>query len=94
VSEENHAPASYRSIVLTYLALLLLAALSVTLSTMSLGAGNVWAPLGIGVLQAALVVLYFMHLRKENWLWQLLFLIVVMSLEMFIGLTFVDVLYR
>ncbi len=94
MSAENHAPASYRSIVLTYLALLLLAAVSVTVSICHLGAANVWVPLGIGVLQAALVVMYFMHLRKENWLWQLLFLIVVMSLEMFIGLTFVDVLYR
>jgi cytochrome c oxidase subunit 4 len=94
VSPENNAPASYRSIALTYVALLLLVAVSVTLSTIALGAGNVWVPLGIGFVQAALVVLYFMHLRTENWLWQLLFLIVLMCLEMFIGLTFVDVLYR
>lgn len=94
MSAESNAPASYRSIVLTYLALLLLAAVSVTLSTFALGAGNIWIPLGIGFIQAALVVLYFMHLRHENWLWQLLFLVVLMCLELFIGLTFVDVLYR
>ena len=92
--EEPKAPASYRSIHLTYLALLLLAATSVALSLCSLGAANLWAPLGIGFVQAALVVLFFMHLRQEDWLWKTLFLMVVMTLELFIGLTYVDVLFR
>lgn len=94
MSEEPHAPASYRSILVTYVALLLLAGSSVAISVSSLGAANIWAPLGIGVVQATLVVMFFMHMRQENWLWKALFLMTIMTLELFIGLTFVDVLFR
>lgn len=94
MSEEPHAPASYRSILITYVALLLLAASSVALSVQHLGLANLWAPLGIAFVQATLVVIFFMHLRQESWLWKTLFLVVIMTLELFIGLTYVDVLFR
>ena len=94
MSAEPHAPASYRSIILTYFALLLLAATSVAFSVRNLGTVNLWAPLGIAFIQAALVIFFFMHMKHEGWLWKTLFLMVIMTLELFIGLTYVDVLFR
>ena len=94
MSEEPKAPASYRSILLTYLALLLLAATSVALSLCSLGAANLWVPLGIGFRPGGAGGHVLHAPEAGNWLWKTLFLMVVMTLELFIGLTFVDVLFR
>lgn len=85
---------SYRSTLFTYVALLLLAAWSVLLTVLHLGQVNLWAPLAIGVVQAALVVLFFMHMSQESRLWKTLFLSVLAILAIFIGLTYVDVLFR
>ena len=85
---------SYRNTLFTYVALLLLAGWSVLLTLLHLGRVNLWAPLAIAVVQAALVVLFFMHMSQESRLWKMLFLTVLAILALFIGLTFVDVLYR
>ena len=94
MAEENYPNASYISIGLTYVALILLAALSVTLSTLNLGSINLWAPLAIAPVQAGLIVYFFMHMRYEKKLLALLFLTVLVVLALLIGLTFIDTLYR
>jgi len=92
--EEKYPNASYTSIFLTYIALLLLAAVSVMISTLKLGKINLWVPLAIAPLQAGLVIYFFMHMRYEKKLWALLFLTVLVVLALLIGLTFIDTLYR
>lgn len=92
--EEKSPPASYRSILLTYAALLLLAAASVTISTLKLGGINLWGPLAIAPVQAGLVIFFFMHMRNEHRLLKILLLTVLVTLAVFIGLTFVDTLFR
>jgi len=92
--EEKYKTASYRSIILTYIALLLLAAVSVTISALNLGRVNLWGPLFIAPVQASLVVLFFMHMRHENRVLRVIFLAVLVVLALLIALTYVDTLYR
>lgn len=92
--EDKYPVASYRSIILTYIGLVALAAVSVTLSILKLGEANLWGPLVIAPVQAGLVVFFFMHMRHESGLWKILLLTVLVILSLFIGLTFVDTLFR
>ena len=93
--EEQSPPvSSYGSILLTYIVLLVLAGTSVTLSTMNLGGANLWGPLLIAPIQAGLVIFFFMHMRHEKRLLKLLLLAVLVTLSVFIALTFVDTLFR
>jgi len=92
--EEKYRLASYRSIVLTYIALLVLAAVSVTISALNLGRVNLWGPLAIAPVQAGLVVFFFMHMRHESRILRILFLTVLVVLALLIALTYVDTLYR
>jgi len=46
------------------------------------------------VLKSALVVLIFMHLKYENWIFKLFLLVALVILAIFIGFTFFDTLYR
>ena len=80
---------SVRTYAWVFLSLLLLAALTMGIAQMDLGLLNIAAALGIAVAKAALVVLYFMHVRTSNritWLfaaagffWLLIFLVLVMG---------------
>ncbi len=65
---EPHAPhvMSPRALLGTAGALLLLTALTVTSSRVDLGEWNVVLALAIACTKAALVALFFMHLRYEN----------------------------
>ena len=80
---------SVRTYAWVFLSLLLLAALTMGIAQMDLGLLNIAAALGIAVAKAALVVLYFMHVRTSSritWLfaaagffWLLIFLVLVMG---------------
>ena len=84
-----------RAHVIVWALLLLLTLLSVTLAELSTGTFGIVATLGIAAIQAVLVLLYFMHLRHEKRLAiRLLLPITIVTLTVFIGLTFVDVVSR
>jgi cytochrome c oxidase subunit 4 len=80
--------------VLTWLALLVLTALTVTAAAVSWGGKNIFVALAIAGTKSVLVLTYFMHLRHEARIFRLLFLITVLALTVFIGLTFTDVAFR
>lgn len=84
----------YGTLVLIWVLLLLLTATTVAVSRVDLGALHVWAALGIACLKAALVIGIFMHMRYEGRLLRLSLLAALVTLAVFIGLTFFDVLYR
>jgi cytochrome c oxidase subunit 4 len=94
MADQNQTDGSYRGIILTYVGLLLLLTASVTQSVLDLGVINLWAPLGIALVQAALVVFLFMHMRQERRLWKIYLLMVLAVVAFLIGFTLFDILYR
>ena len=80
--------------VLVWVALLVLTGITV--------AGSVYFPGTIGIvvamivtpIKAALILMFFMHLRYEKKGFTVMFLVAVGILSVFIGLTFFDYLFR
>jgi len=84
----------YRTFILVWVALLILTAVTVLVAQFNLGALNVWVALGIATFKSALVVAVFMHMKYETPLFKLALLAALAILAIFIGMTFLDVLYR
>ena len=55
-----------RLLMSVFMALVVLTIVTVGVTWFDMGDLNIWVALGIAVLKAALVVLYFMHLRWES----------------------------
>ena len=91
-SEQHIVP--YTTFTVIWLALLALTGTTVYVSRLPLGALHIWAALGIAVVKSTLVVLIFMHLKYENWVFKLFLLVALAILAIFIGFTFFDTLYR
>jgi len=85
---------NYSTLVLVWLALLVLTAITVAVSRLDLGALNIWAAIAIACIKTSLVVAFFMHMKYENTLFRVFLLVALVTLMTFIGLTFFDVLYR
>jgi cytochrome c oxidase subunit 4 len=73
------------------LVLLLLTALTVMATWVSLGALNVWIALTIATAKAALVVLYFMHLRYDRPFNGVVLIVTLFFVALFVGLALLDV---
>ena len=85
----------YATYFAVYAALVCLTALTVTSASLNLGRIAIAIVLGIAGTKSVLVLLYFMHLRYEKRLLvKILMPIVVVTLAIFIGLTYTDILYR
>ena len=84
----------YRTLVKVWLLLLFLTATLVFVSTVYHDMLSVPALLTITPLKAALVFLYFMHLKYEKPFFRGLVFLVLVLLIIFIGLTFTDISYR
>lgn len=93
-SEQPHHIVSYATQVKVWLALLVLTAATISVSRIELGALHVWAALLIASVKSALVVAFFMHMKYENRAFKYCLLAALLTLAIFIGLTFFDVLYR
>jgi cytochrome c oxidase subunit 4 len=82
----------------TYLAvaaaLLLLTAITVTVSYVPLGGYNVLVALTIAAFKASLVALFFMHLKYDRKIYLVIFVIAVTFLAVFIVFTMFDTLHR
>jgi len=94
MSEHKHEPVPFRTFILVWVGLLILTTITVIVSRIHLGALNVWAALGIAALKSSLVIFFFMHLRQEMRLFKIGLLVLLCILAIFIGFTFLDVLYR
>ncbi len=99
MSETSTAPKRGKPGYGTYLgiwaALVCLTAVTVTSASLDLGRAAILIVLAIAATKSVLVLLYFMHLRYEKRLLiRLLMPIVVVTLAIFIGLTYTDILYR
>ncbi|MEZ4484102.1 MAG: cytochrome C oxidase subunit IV family protein [Syntrophotaleaceae bacterium] len=94
MNQATHEALSFRCLTTVWILLLILTGITVGVSRFDLGAINIWAALGIATLKASLVVFYFMHLKNEPRLLLVCLLVSLLTLATFIGVTFVDVLYR
>lgn len=85
---------SLRTLVIVWLVLLLLLALSVASAYVDLGTGNLVANIGIATIKAALVAWFYMHLRHGTPALRVAALIGLIWLLFLIGLSLADHLTR
>ena len=86
---------TYARYIYIWLALLVLTAITVTTAGLNVGRIAIIVVLVIAATKSTLVLLYFMHLRWEKRLiLKLLVPIAIITLTIFIGLTYTDVLNR
>jgi cytochrome c oxidase subunit IV len=85
---------AYRPYIIVWIALLILTVLTWGVSYINLGMGNVAVALLIASLKAALVALFFMHLRYENRLVWAFALVPLLFLALIIFGTLADTLSR
>lgn len=90
----QHHIISYRTLTFIWLALLALTGLTVGITRVDLGGYKVLAALAIACLKAGLVIAVFMHMKYEGRLLKGLLFLTLVTLAIFIGFTFFDVLYR
>jgi cytochrome c oxidase subunit 4 len=93
-SSLKNGAAVYKTYFYTWLALLVLAALTIAVTQFHMGGISILIALFIASVKAALILYYFMRLRYEDWFFKLAFLLPVIVFMFFIGFTFLDVLYR
>ena len=91
---EQHHIESYRKLTGIWLGLLALTALTVAIARVELGGYKVVGALAIACLKAGLVIAVFMHMKYEGPLLRWLLFLALLTLAIFIGFTFFDVLYR
>jgi cytochrome c oxidase subunit 4 len=84
----------YGKLTGVWLALLALTALTVAVTRVELGGFKIVAALTIACAKAALVIAIFMHMQYEGRLLRWLLFLTLVTLAIFIGFTFFDVLYR
>ena len=94
MTEQHSHIVPYRTFILVWLALLILTGITVAVAQVNLGALNVWVALGVATLKSGLVIAVFMHMQYETPLFKLALLAALAILAIFIGMTFLDVLYR
>jgi len=90
----QHEPTGYGVYFLTWFALLLLTSVTTTAAGMDFGSFSVFVALVIASVKAAIVLYLFMHLKHESKLFHIMVVVVLLSLVIFIGFTFTDILYR
>lgn len=96
MAETEHAPehASARRYVVTWVALLLLTALSFSLSFAHTGAWELPIALGIAVVKSVLVMLFFMHLVEQRFINAFVPIVSVGFAALLVSLIVVDVVTR
>jgi cytochrome c oxidase subunit 4 len=91
---QSHHSISYAKLTAVWLTLLALTALTVWVSRLDLGVNRVWGALAIASLKGGLVIAFFMQMKYEGRLLRWLLFVALLTLAIFIGFTFFDVLYR
>jgi cytochrome c oxidase subunit 4 len=92
-SEEVHL-VPYGLYVKVWLALIGLTAITVAAAMTNLKHMAMFTALIVATTKSILVLLYFMHLRWENKLFATMFIAVILTFAIFMGLTFADYAFR
>ncbi len=83
-----------KAYVLVWLALLVLTIITVWVSYFDFGEWNIFVAMLVATIKAALVCLFFMHLKYDNRMDQVTFISAFVFLAIFIGLTLSDTMDR
>ncbi len=94
MNEPEHHIVSYGKLTAIWLLLLALTGLTVGITRLELGGFKVLGALIIASVKAGLVIAIFMHMKYEGRLLRWLLFLALLTLAIFIGFTFFDVLYR
>ena len=79
-----------RVMLAVFAALTVLTAITVTVSYFDFGALNLFVAMSVATIKAALVALYFMHLRYDNAFYAFILLVAVAFLGLFLSITMFD----
>lgn len=93
-TEKEHDQVPYRVYFVVWATLVLFTALTVSVSYVDMKNVTVLTAMLIATCKAMLVLLYFMHIRYEKPLYISMILAALGTYAIFIGLTFVDYMYR
>ncbi len=85
---------SYKLFAIVWIVLLILTGVTVAVAQVDLGPLNIWVALTIASLKSGLVIAFFMHMKYEQPLFKICLMTALVILAIFIGFTFLDVLYR
>ncbi len=85
---------SAKTLTIVWILLLILTYITYKISQINLGYFNVLAALTVATTKAALVIMFFMHLKYEGNVIRYMVFIAFLILAIFIGFTFFDVSYR
>jgi cytochrome c oxidase subunit IV len=77
-----------------WVGLAVLTGVTIMVSGMNLGSLSIFAVLLIALIKTGLVLYFFMHLKYEGVLFQVILLFPLVTLTIFIGLTFFDISFR
>jgi cytochrome c oxidase subunit 4 len=94
MDEKERKVVGFGPYVMTWLNLVMLTALTVTVAGMHLGALSVATALVIASAKSMYVLNVFMHLKQEKRFFKIVVMIVVCTIALFIGFTFLDVSFR
>jgi len=93
-TEEEVHLVPYRTYVNVWLVLIVLTGVTVAASVANLKQMAIFTALLVATAKSTLVLLYFMHLRYENKLFAYMFIAVIATFAIFLGLTFADYSFR
>ncbi len=93
-SHAQHHVLPLRTYVMVTVGLLVLTAITVGISYMDFGVFNLLVAMAVAVAKAALVALYFMHLKYDNKIYLVVFLVALVTLGVLIFLTLADTMTR
>jgi len=85
---------SKKSLIAVWAGLVVLTGVTITVSRIDLGFGNVIVALTLSTIKASLVILFFMDLRHEERIIRNILIVALIVLAIFIGLTYFDVAFR
>lgn len=89
-ADQSHHVVPFGVLLGVFIALLALTYVTVAVTKIDLGSLNLWIALGVATVKAALVVLYFMHLRYDNLFNSIIFLCALVFVFLFLGITIMD----
>jgi cytochrome c oxidase subunit 4 len=93
-THEDHHVLPDGLFIMVWVGLLILTAITVGASVMFSGKIGIVTAMIVTPIKAALILMYFMHLKYEKKGFVIMFLVAVGILGTFIGLTFFDYLFR
>lgn len=94
MSEDKHHVVPYTNHFLVLLFLITMTFITVAITSVELGPYNTAAAMIIASIKAAVVLLYFMHLKFDNKIYLIMTTIVLVVFIAVITITFFDYLYR